>query len=93
MAAENVNPEFSLKEETTNYFIEKIKQNNLTSKKHKNVCTALFYIEQSLVLVSIVTRCVLNFAFASVVGIAIGIGNSVVGLKLCALGAGIKRCK
>ena len=93
MAAENLNPEFSLKEETRNYFIEKIKQNNLTSKKHKNVCTALFYIEQSLVLVSVVNRCVLNFAFASVVGIAIGIGNSVVGLKLCALGAGIKRCK
>ena len=43
MAKENIIQEFKLKNivETRNYFIEEIKQNELMSKKHKNVFTSL----------------------------------------------------
>ena len=34
-----------------------------------------------------------NFAFASLVGILIGITSSVVGLKICAINVGIKKYK
>ena len=37
-------------DETKNYFIEEIKQNKLMSKKHKNVCNILNYIEHLLIL-------------------------------------------
>ena len=37
-------------------------------KEHKKVCTALNYIEQSLVLVSPITACVSISTFASLVG-------------------------
>ena len=30
--------------ETRNYFFEEIKQNELMSRKHKKVCTTLYYI-------------------------------------------------
>ena len=43
------------KDETRNYFIKEIKQNKLTSKKYKNVCMALSYIEQLIILASAVT--------------------------------------
>ena len=45
----------------TNYFIEKIKQNELISKKHKNVCKILNYSEHVLVVVSTVTGCIFCF--------------------------------
>ena len=47
MSEENISQEFRLKniDETKNYFIEEINQNELMSKKHKKVCTALIYIE------------------------------------------------
>ena len=43
MAEENVSQEFRLKniDETRNYFLEKIEQNQLMSKKHKKICTTL----------------------------------------------------
>ena len=39
--------EFRLKniDETRNYFLEEIKQNELTSRKYKKVCTTLNHIE------------------------------------------------
>ena len=48
--------EFTLKtiDETRNYFLEEIKQNELMSKKHKKVCTTLNYIEHFLILASII---------------------------------------
>ena len=46
------------------------------SKKHKKVCTALNYIEHSLILASTVTGCTSISAFASSVAILIGITNS-----------------
>ena len=43
------------------------------SKKHEKVCTTLNCIEHFPILVSTVTGCVSIFAFASLVGIPIGI--------------------
>ena len=47
MAEESMSQEFRLKniDETRNYLIEEIKQNELMSKKHKKVCTTLNYID------------------------------------------------
>ena len=45
-------------DETRNYFNEEINQNELTSKKHKKVCTAIIYIEHLLILLSVFTECV-----------------------------------
>ena len=63
------------------------------SKKHRNVCIVLNYIEHLHILVSEVTGCVSISAFASLVGNPIGIASSAVGLKVCVIIAGIKKCK
>ena len=72
-------------EETKNYFIKEIDQNELMSKKRKNVCMTLNCIEHFLILASAVTRCISISAFASLLGITIGITSSVIGLKICAI--------
>ena len=54
--------------ETTSYFIEEIKQNELMSKKHIKACRAMNYIEHLLILISTVHGCVSIYAFASLVG-------------------------
>ena len=46
-----------------------------------------------LLLSSVVTGCVLISAFASLVGIPIGITSSVVVLKICAITSGTKKYK
>ena len=46
-------------DKTRNYFIKKINQNELMSKKHKNICGILNYIKHLLFLVSTVNGCVL----------------------------------
>ena len=68
------------------------------SKKHKKVCTTLKnllniydFIEYILILASAVTGCASTSAFASLVGIPIGITASAIGLKICAITAGIKK--
>ena len=63
-------------EDTINYFLEEIKQKELMSRKHKKVCKTLNYIEQFLIFASTITRCVSISAFASLLGILIGITNS-----------------
>ena len=90
MVEKNIRQEFRLKniDETRNYFIEEINQNELMSKKHKRVCTTLNYIEQLLILPSAVSGCLSIFAFASLVGIPIGITSLAVGLKVYAITAG-----
>ena len=80
-------------DETKNYFIEEINQNELMSKKHKKVCGILNYIEHLLILVSTVTGCVSISDFASYDGIPIGITSSAVGLKICVITARIKKYK
>ena len=87
--------EFRLKniDETRNYFLEEIKQTELMSRKHKKVCTTLNYIEHFLILASTITGCILISAFASLLGIPIGITSSAIGLKICAITARIKKYK
>ena len=60
MTEENISQEFRLKniDEKIKGFIEEIKQNELISKKYKNVCKALYYIEQLVILNSTLTGCV-----------------------------------
>ena len=50
-------------------------------------------IEHLLILISTITGCVSTSAFASVVVIPIEITSSVIGLKICAITAGIKKHK
>ena len=57
------------------------------------VCTFQNYIEHFLILGSIVTGCVSISAFASLVGIPIGIASSAIGLKFFVLTAAIKKYK
>ena len=63
------------------------------SRKHRKVCTTLNYTEHFLILGSTITGCVSISAFASLVGIPIGITSSAIGLKICAITAGIKTYK
>ena len=80
-------------DETKNYLLEEIKQNELMSGKHKTVCTTLNYIEHFLILASAFTGCISISAFASLIGILIGITSSAIELKICAMAAGIKKYK
>ena len=63
------------------------------SKKHKNVCTTLNYIEHFLILASTVTGCISIPAFASLLGILIGITSPATKSKICELTAIIKNYK
>ena len=85
--------EFRLKNinETGHYFLEEIEQNELMSKKHKKICSTINYIEQVLILASTNTGYISISAFASLFGILIGITSSAIGLKICAIAAGIKK--
>ena len=90
-----ISQEFRLKniDETRNYLTEEINQKDLMSKKHKKVCTTLNYIEHFLILGSTITGCISISAFASLVGIPIGIMSSAIGLKICEITAAIKKYK
>ena len=79
--------------ETRNYFLKEVKQTELMGKKHKKVCTTLNYIEHFLILASTITWYISISVFASLLGIPIGITSSVIGLKICAIAAGIKKYK
>ena len=85
--------EFRLKtmDETRYYFPEEIKQNELMSRKHKMVCVSLNYIEDVFILVSTITGCISISAFASLVGVSIGIRSSVIGLKIFAIAVRTKK--
>ena len=80
MFEENISQEFRLKnvDETRNYFLEAITQNELMSKKDKKVCTSLNYIENFLLLASTINGCISIFA---------------IGLKFFAITAGMKKYK
>ena len=95
MAEENISQEFRLKniDETRNYLIEEINRNELMNKNHKKICTTLNYTEQFLILASTITGCVSISAFISVIDIPIKITSSPIGLKICAIAAGIKKYK
>ena len=95
MTEENISQQFRLRNinETRNYFIAEIKQNELMSKKYKKICTTLNYIEHFLILASTITGCISISAFSSLIGILIGITSSGTGLKICAIAAAIKNFK
>ena len=95
MPKDSISQEFGLKniDETRNYFLEEIKQNDLMNKKHKKVCTTLNYIEHFLILAYTITGCISISAFASLIDIPIGITSSAIVLKICAVTVGIKSYK
>ena len=95
MVEKNITQEFRLKNtgKTKNYFIKETNQNELMSKKQKKVCTTLNYIENLLILASVIILCVSITDFVSLVGIFIDIVISALGLKICVITAGIKKCK
>ena len=55
----------------------------MNSKKHKEVCATLDYIEHFLILPSTVTGCISISTFASLLCIPIGITSSAIKLKIC----------
>ena len=57
------------------------------------VCRVLDYIDHLAIVISIITGCVSISAFVSLVGIPIGITNSVIRLTICAITAWIKKYK
>ena len=61
------------------------------SKKQKKISANLNHIENFLILGSTITGCV--SISASLAGISIGIRRSAIGLKICAITAGIKNYK
>ena len=95
MPEKNMNQEFRLKkiDEIRIYLIEEINRNELMSKKHKKLCRVLNYIDHSFIEISTITGCVSISAFASLVGIPVRITSSAIGLKICVITVGIKKCK
>ena len=63
------------------------------SEKYKKTCKYLNYVEHILILVSTVTSCVSISAFVSLVCVPIGSASSAVGIKICAIIAGIEKHK
>ena len=63
------------------------------NEKFKKTCKYLIFLEHFLILASAVTGCVSISAFASLVAIPVGIMSSAVGIKFCAITAGIKNYK
>ena len=63
------------------------------SIKYKKVYATLNYIKRFLILPSTIIGCISIYAFASLVGIPIGITSCAIGLKICTIAAGIKNYK
>ena len=80
-------------EQTKNYFIKEIYQNELISKKRQNIFTALNYIEHFLISASAVSGFISIYPFASLLAITIGITGFSIGLNICWRIAGIQKYK
>ena len=80
-------------DDTRNYLIEEINSNELMSKNHKMVCTALTYMEHFLFIVSKITGFVSISDCASLVDIPIAITSSAIALTTCAIIARFKKYK
>ena len=95
MAEEHISQEFRLKniKETKNYFIKEKDQNELMTKRQREVCTTLDFIERFFILAFVVTGCISISAFISSLDIPIGITSFSIGLKTCSVTAVIKKCK
>ena len=75
--------EFTLKnmDETRNYLLDKIKDNNLMSEKYKKTCKYLNYVEHLFILASTITGCGSVSTFASLNCISVGIISSALEIK------------
>ena len=82
MVEQNISQEFRLKniDKRRTYFFKELEQIELISKKHKQICKTLTYIEHFLILSSTITGYVSISAFDSLIGIPIGIMSSA---KIC----------
>ena len=80
-------------DETKNYFFEEIKQNELIGKKHKNVWKMLNFVKYIISLAITIVGCISISEFASLISIPIGITNSAIRLKLCAIATRVKQYK
>ena len=71
MIEENVSQEIKLENinETRNYLLEEVMQNELMTRKHKKACTTLNFIEHFLILAFPITGCISIYAFASLIGV------------------------
>ena len=87
MKKKNISQEFRSKniDETRNYFLEEIEQNEWISKKDQKVCAFLNYVEHLLILVSAITECNSISAFTYLLGIPIWITSSAIRFKTCAI--------
>ena len=63
------------------------------SEKYKKTCKYLNYVENLIILASTITGCVSTSLFASLVCVLVVITSSAVGIKSCAITAGIKKYK
>ena len=61
----------------------------MVSKKQRNICTTLNYIEHFLILGSTITRYVSISAFISLFGISVAITSFAIGLKIGVITSGI----
>ena len=61
------------------------------SEKHKKVCRGLNYLNHLLLFISPVSGCVSISAFASLIGVLVGIVSSALGIKICAITARSKK--
>ena len=57
------------------------------------MCVILSYIANLLILPSAITGCLVIYAFVSLLSSPIGITSLAIGLKICAILSGIKKCK
>ena len=92
MSEENISQELILGNivKTRSYLIKEINQNKLMSKKYEKDCRVWSHIEYLLMLIFAVTGYVSISAFASLVGILVGIMSSAIELKICVIISGIK---
>ena len=95
MVKENIRQEFRLKkiDETRNYLLEKIKQNELMSRKHKKILPTLNYTEHFLILAYATTEYISISGFASLLGILREITGFAIGLKNFTIATKIKEYK
>ena len=92
---EEASTEFRVRkiDETRDYLLDEIKNNDLMSEKDKKTCKYLNYVEDLLILSSTITGCVSISAFVSLVCVPVGIMSSAIGIEICAITAGIIKKK
>ena len=60
-------------------------------EKHKKICRNLNCFKNFSNFISAISSCVSSSKFASVISVLVRIMSSAVGLKICAISAGIKK--